>query len=138
MEKVRILKRAITLIEMIVVMILIATITGAVTLNYRKSLNEGKAFKTKEGLERVETMLSLYFAENPDANRNITDRPTLLSIAAQSPLVKNPEEFLKDGWGENYNIVCSQDENTSEAVIIVSSRKYDQYKKEKESKNRAQ
>jgi len=133
MEKVRILKRAITLIEMIVVMILIATITGAVTLNYRKSLNEGRAFRTKEGMERIETMLSLYFAENPDANRSVTDYAELLSIASQSPLVKNPKDFLQDGWGTNYEIVCK--DTGSDVEIRVSSRKYEQYLKEKDTKS---
>ena len=133
MEKVRILKRAITLIEMIVVMILIATITGAVTLNYRKSLNEGRAFKTKEGIERIETMLSLYFAENPSANRNVSDYAELFQIANQSPLVKNPKDFLQDGWGFNYEVNCK--DTGADVEISVSSKKYEQYLKEKDSKN---
>jgi prepilin-type N-terminal cleavage/methylation domain-containing protein len=133
MRKVRILKRAVTLIEMIVVMILIATITGAVTLNYRKSLNEGRAFRTKEGIDRIETMLSLYFAEHPDANKNVSEYSELLNIAANSPLVKNAKDFLQDGWGSNYDISCK--ENGSDFEILVVSPKYEQYKKEKEHKS---
>ncbi len=43
-------RRYITLIEIMIVMFLIALITGVLAYNYRGSLDEGKAFKTKTGL----------------------------------------------------------------------------------------
>ena len=46
-------KTAVTLIEMIVVMALIAMITSAVAYNYPGSLEKGRAFKTQELCSKV-------------------------------------------------------------------------------------
>lgn len=134
MKRTRRTKRAITLIEMIVVMILIATITGAVALNYRESLNEGKAFRTKEGMDRLETVLALYYAEHPGIP--IKDEyEERFRIVSESPLVRNPREFLKDGWGENYEVHIGMQDNSSDLSIEVKSRKYAQYLNEKNRKH---
>ena len=52
-------KRYITLVEMMIVMFLIAMITGVIAYNYTGSLEEGKAFKTKAGIQKIETILAL-------------------------------------------------------------------------------
>lgn len=132
MKERRPVKRAITLIEMIVVMILIATITGAVALNYRESLNEGKAFKTRAGIDRLETVLSLYYAENSTESGKSAD-DDYLSIVSRSPLVRNPQDFLVDGWGEKYQISVQIDASSA-PIITIKSKKYDQYMSEKNRK----
>lgn len=123
------IRRAITLIEMIVVMMLIATITGAVAFNYQKSLNEGRAFRTKEGKERVETMISLFFAEHPTEDKNRKGVDAFKQMAKESPLVKNEDDFLKDGWG-NYFEIETRDTG-SDVEISVKSPRYENYLKEK-------
>ncbi len=115
---------SITLIEMIVVMILIATITGALAYNYRESLNEGKAFKTKEGISRIEAIINIYLAEHPDTTNGVDWR----SVIAGSSLVKDPDTFLLDGWGKPYDIKVEQDQN-GDTRINVQSQEYDRYKK---------
>lgn len=127
------IKRAITLIEMIVVMILIATITGAVAHNYRESLNEGRAFRTKEGIERIQTIISLYYAEHPeemDAENKTNE--TFANIARQSPLVRDAQEFLRDGWGIPYKIEVAPS-TTGDVQIAVTSDKYNKYKASKKT-----
>ena len=127
MDKKRPIKRAVTLIEMIVVMILIATITGAVAYNYRESLNRGREFRTKEGMERIRTIISLYFAEHPEEIQNSGDGQALAEkIISDSPLVTNAKEFLKDGWGYKYKIDLK---NTgSDIDVQVNSQGLDNYK----------
>lgn len=126
------MRRAITLIEMIVVMILIATITGAVALNYRESLNEGKAFKTQAGMDRLETVLSLYYAEHPgEPVRGGEDE--FLNIVSQSPLVRNAKDFIRDGWGIKYEIAVQTD-ISSAPTVIVRSTKFEQYQAEKKKR----
>ncbi len=117
-------KRAITLIEMIIVMILIATITGAIAYNYRGSLNEGKAFKTKEGMSRIETILAIYFAENSDELQKY-QQGDWKKIIQMSPLIKNPDEYIKDGWGKQYDVQVSNDSGNAE--IKVHSDEYTKY-----------
>lgn len=110
-------KRFITLIEMMIVMFLIAMITGVIAYNYTGSLEEGKAFKTKNGMEKIKTIVDLYLATNPDSDTS--DIPT---IVKQSPLVKNGNELLKDGWGQDY----TYDKDDEGNFRIVSS-KYNEY-----------
>lgn len=110
-------RRFVTLIEMMIVMFLIALITGVVAYNYRGSLDEGKAFKTKAGMEKLETILSLVMAD--DLSANISDWKSMIS---QSPMVKNPRDLIYDGWGDEYQVSQNNDGH-----ILIYSPKYDAY-----------
>ena len=65
-------RRCITLIEIMIVMFLIALIAGVITYNYRGSLDEGKAFKTKAAIDKVETILNLSVADDPSLMDHIS------------------------------------------------------------------
>lgn len=110
-------RRFVTLIEMMIVMFLIALITGVVAYNYRGSLDEGKAFKTKAGMDKLETILSLVMAD--DSSANISDWKNMIE---NSPMVKNPNDLIYDGWGQEYQVTQDPD-----GRIIVHSSKYDAY-----------
>lgn len=118
-------KRFITLVEMMIVMFLIAMITGVIAYNYTGSLEEGKAFKTKAGIEKIKTILALD-AAGTDID-NIKDE--WKAVVKNSPLVQNPDELVKDGWGVEYKV--SIDEKSDGKEIVVSSDKYDDYLKKK-------
>lgn len=109
----------ITLIEIMIVMFIIALITGVLAYNYRGTLDEGKAFKTKAGMERLETLLNLKAAEDPSFLENVEGR--WKEVVENSPMVKDPQALIKDGWGEDYSVGV---ENGS---VVVSSRRYTQY-----------
>jgi prepilin-type N-terminal cleavage/methylation domain-containing protein len=94
-------KRAVTLIEMIVVMLLIATITGALAYNYKASLEKGKTFKTKEGISRIKTILQLELVDNPEAKADNMIN-TWPEIVKNSPLAGS--DLTKDGWGDPYHV----------------------------------
>lgn len=110
-------KRFITLIEMMIVMFLIAMITGVIAYNYTGSLEEGKAFKTKNGMEKIHTILDLHMASNP--GESLGDWKT---IVQNSPLVKNANELTKDGWGQEYNVTTGD-----HGSIEIKSAKYEEY-----------
>lgn len=114
-------RRFVTLIEMMIVMFLIALITGVVAYNYRGTLDEGKAFKTKAGIEKLQTILSLAVADDPNINLNGEGWKDFIKA---SPLVQNPSALIKDGWGSDYTI--NYDANTGN--VIISSAKYEAYK----------
>ncbi len=117
-------KRFITLVEMMIVMFLIAMITGVIAYNYTGSLEEGKAFKTKAGIEKIHTVLDLYLATHPEDRDNIDTR--WKDIVASSQLVKNPQELIKDGWGYEYQVSKDQ-----QGDIEIKSAKYDSYQASK-------
>jgi general secretion pathway protein G len=72
MQLIRKKRRYVTLIEMMIVMTLIILIMGVIGYNYRGALDEGKAFKTKSGTEKLETILSLAVADKPALINDIT------------------------------------------------------------------
>lgn len=112
-------RRFITLIEIMIVMFLIALITGVLAYNYRGSLDEGKAFKTRAGAERLETILNLETSKDPRLLERVeSDWP---NIVKNSPLVQNANDLIRDGWGYAYEV------KVEDGKITVYSEKYDEY-----------
>lgn len=111
-------RRNVTLIEMMIVMFLIALITGVVAYNYTGSLDKGKAFKTEQAMNRVENVLNLKMAEDPGFV--ISDWKNAVT---NSPLIQNPSSFLVDGWGQEFKV------NADNGIISITSDKYEEYKK---------
>lgn len=110
------------MIEIMIVMFLIALITGVLAYNYQGSLEEGKVFKTKVGIDRIETILNLAITQNPNLTNEVSSR--WKEIVAASPLVQNPNELVRDGWGNEYKVDVDND-----GKIIVTSeglRNYEQ------------
>ncbi len=95
-------KRFVTLIEMMIVMFLIALITGVVAYNYQGSLDEGKVFKTKAAIAKIETILELEIANDDTKKENIST--TWKDLINKSPLVKDRNALIKDGWGVEYEV----------------------------------
>lgn len=115
-------RRFVTLIEMMIVMFLIALITGVVAYNYKGSLDEGKAFKTKEGIQRIENILNLAMADDPSHLEDVGSR--WQDIIRRSPLVQNSEALMKDGWGSYYRVSFDHETNS----IKVTSDKFNEYR----------
>jgi general secretion pathway protein G len=118
-------RRAVTLIEMIVVMLLIATITGALAYNYNSSLTEGKAFRTKEGISRIKTILAIALVENDDvAPEELVHN--WQAYVRNSPMAGKEGDLEKDGWGKPYVVSMSPNQE-----IEVISESYEAYKNKK-------
>lgn len=114
-------KQFVTLIEMMIVMFLIALITGAIAYNYRGSLEEGKAFKTKMGIEQIERILDLRVADDPELLEGIESN--WKEIIRKDPLVKDANSLMRDGWGDDYKVSVQNNR------IKVESEHYKEYKK---------
>lgn len=122
MYKNTIQRRFITLIEMMIVMFLIALITGVIAYNYRGSLDEGKAFKTQSAIEKLQTILNLEVSRHPEAAGHIESE--WRKYVQASPLVNDPNALIKDGWGEDYQVSVGED-----GAVHVTSRKLEEYQK---------
>lgn len=118
---IHIVKRQITLIEIMIVMFLIAMILGVVAYNYQGALEKGKYFQSKTAQEKLETILTLIVSENPDVADHLEQNwPTLIK---DSPLVQKPASLLKDGWGGNFEVRY----NANTERVEVTSRKLEEY-----------
>jgi general secretion pathway protein G len=107
-------RRCVTLIEMMIVMFLIALITGVIAYNYQGSLEKGKAFKSEAGIEKLQTILSLAVAESGSIDLSPGEWQ---KVVMNSPLVKDPNSLVKDGWGYDYIVSFDPDSR----MITVSS-----------------
>lgn len=114
-------KRNVTLIEMMIVMFLIALISGVVAYNYRGTLDEGKAFKTAADIQNLENILNLRAANDDDALESMPS--DWKRYVEQSPLVQNAKSIMKDGWGNDYEVAVNDGE------VKVISRKFNEYKR---------
>jgi len=124
----RLTKRYITLIEIMIVMVLIAMITAVIAINYQGSLDEGRAFQTKASIEKIETILTLAAAESSANLEEVAQN--WKEKVRRSPLVKDANKIIFDGWGEEYEVkVEPQDDGTSK--IVVRSRNLEAYENRK-------
>lgn len=117
----KIKRRNITLIEVMIVMLLIAMFTGVVAYNYSGSLDAGKANTTKMAIEKLENTLALILAENPALAETVESE--WQDLVRRSPLVKNHNSLIRDGWGQEFEV--SLDSQTDE--IVVHSKKLEDY-----------
>lgn len=116
-------KRSLTLIEMIVVMVLIATISGAIAYNYKQSLNEGKAFKSREMKARIQEAINLEIMQHPEKFQGIKEN--WKTVLKHSPFITENSK-LQGGWGEEFDV----DPADSQSVVVTSKR-LDEYEKGK-------
>lgn len=115
-------KRYVTLVEMMIVITLIIMIIGVIAWNVQGSLEEGKAFKTKTGMEKLQTILEIMMANNPELEGRVAqDWPELIKF---SPLVKNVNDISKDGWGNKYEV------SVENGHVHVKSERFTQYLRE--------
>lgn len=117
-------KKAFTLLEIMIVILLIGLIGSVIGYNMKGSLDEGRAFKTKQAIVQIKDILELELAKN--------DSLTISQIVAEpekylalSGLVKNPDKMLMDGWGAK--LVISADNDT----IKITSTNLETYNTKK-------
>ncbi|MEI6531226.1 MAG: prepilin-type N-terminal cleavage/methylation domain-containing protein [Chlamydiota bacterium] len=109
-------KRSVTLIELLIVILLIGVIGGALAFNMKGSLDKGKVFKTEEGIRSIKDILELEMATTGKSLADVTEADAWKSIVLASPLAGRPEELVKDGWGNPYQVTIKE-----EQIEITSS-----------------
>lgn len=114
-------KRALTLIEIMIVMFLIMMILGVVAYNLRGAFDEGKAFKTRANIDRLQSMLEFAVAKDPQLLEEIETH--WVDIIKSDPLTKDADQLVRDGWGYEYDV------EVENGNIVVSSKQYDEYRK---------
>src|SRR6185436_17678938 len=94
-------KKALTLLEIMIVIFLITLITGAIGYNMKGTLDKGRAFRTEQGIEQLEDLLYICLAEG-EKPEELEKSPE--AIIKKYGFAKNPKKILEDGWGEGYAI----------------------------------
>jgi len=113
-------KRALTLLEIMIVICLITLITGVIGYNMKGSLDKGKAFRTEQARDQLRDMLLLALSEGTKME-NILQSPkdTLKNLG----LARDPDNLVKDGWNEDFLIRANKNKND----FIITSKRLDKY-----------
>jgi prepilin-type N-terminal cleavage/methylation domain-containing protein len=103
-------KRAVTLIEIMIVILLIGLIGGALAFNMRGSMDKGRVFKSEQNAARVYDALMMAYAEGSFELSQHNNKAKIKEILGKSPLIKDPAKIIKDAWGEDLKIELKDDE----------------------------
>ena len=121
MKKLKKSKKAMTLLEVMIVIFIIGIISSVIGYNMKGSLEKAKAFKTGEGIKKIKEIFELEMAQGTTNLQEIISDPE--TVLQNSGLVNSGKEMLKDGWGAPYQITISQRGN-----VVLKSEAYDRYK----------
>lgn len=115
-----------TLLEVMIVIFIIGIIGSVVGYNMRGSLDNGRAFKTKEGTHKLYEIVQLESDGLKDVesdglkdDRQLHDK--IKQLLKGSHLVRNVDELMKDGWGEDYQIKVDKGD------VRFYSKRYEDY-----------
>ena len=95
-------KYAITLLEIIIVIFIIGIISSVVGYNLKDSLDQGKVFKTKQGMQKIYEIVQLEDSLVEEMLNGKTYSENIATILKRSGFVKNIKNLMKDGWGNEY------------------------------------
>ena len=125
-------KRSITLLEIMIVILLIGLIGGVVSYNLKGTLDKGKAFRSEQGMKKLEDILNMelqmgHLAAVDLQGRTDTKEEALISALSHSGLIspKEMKKFIRDGWGSPYLIKKVRGNNE----VVVLSPKLEEYQK---------
>ena len=105
-------KRALTLIEIMIVIMLITLIGGAIGYNVKGSLSKGRKFKTELAKAQLADILEICVQDGMDPKTFARDPVDFLK---KSGLAKDPERLLEDGHGNRF--IVTYNEKAKEFVI---------------------
>ncbi len=110
-----------TLMETMIVIFIIGVIGSVIGFNMRGSLEESKAFKSREGISRLYEILQMEMATGRTSVASIILDPK--TALKQSGMTKKLDQLLKDGWEQPYDFVAT---DQGDDIRIISS-KYEDY-----------
>lgn len=120
-------KRALTLLEVMIVIFLITLITGVIGYNMKGSLDKGKTFKTEQAMNQLRDMLLLGLSEGKTMD-DILSNPK--KVIEELGLARDPDGLIKDGWNEKFIISA----NKNKTDFKITSKKLNQQKSKKTKK----
>ena len=117
--------RSMTLLEIMIVIFLIGIIGSVLAVNMRGAMEKGRVFKTEQAIRQVRDVLLLEVAKRELSLSDVVKNP--LQYLKESGLVRNPEDLIKDGWGEMLTIKVDKKNND---LSIFSKRLAEYYHKQ--------
>jgi type II secretory pathway pseudopilin PulG len=118
----KIKKRALTLLEIMIVIFLITLITGAIGYNMKGTLDRGRAFRTEQAKTQLHDLLLICLEDGANPDELVKDARPFLQ---RNELAKNSDKIVQDGWGKDFVIQYNRNKND----FRISSPALDKYKR---------
>ncbi len=122
-------RRALTLIEIMIVIFIIGLIGSVIGYNMKGSLDEGKSFKCEQGSKQVYDFLTLQMAQQDKEIDNILSDPE--EALRATGFVNRPDKLIKDGWNQKYVIEKIESTDGKDPDFIVFSKNWYNFLKSK-------
>jgi len=100
MKKNKMKKRAITLLEIMIVIFLIGLIGSVIGVNMKGSMDKGRAFKTTRAIEQMKDIFELQLANGGVTIDQLIAEPA--KYLKRSGMVKDPDRMILDGWNQPF------------------------------------
>ncbi len=117
-ERKRFKRRAMTLMEIMIVIVLIGIIGGVVAFNMRGGLDAGKKFKTIHAHDQVYNILMMEIAKGSCEIETIDQ--TWENVLKDSPYAGKAKELVTDGWKTRWTVTRV----TNKDDIVITSPRY--------------
>ena len=115
-------KKALTLIEVMIVIFLITLITGAIGYNMKGSMDAGRRFRSEQAKEQLHDLLLIALDEGGGKGaESIANDPE--AALRRTGLAKDPGKLILDGWGEKFDVKAAK----SGKDFDISSKNLDKY-----------
>ncbi len=110
-------KRAFTLVELMVVIVIIGLIGSVVAYNVRGSLEKGKRFKTEQAARMIRDVVEMETA----SGKSLAEfKKAPIKFLKASGVVKDAAALVKDGWGQSFTF------QVESGQLEISSPNYDE------------
>lgn len=120
-------QRGFTLIEMMVVVLIIASLVSIVSVAVLGRLEEGRRVAAKAQIRSFETALKFYKVDNgnyPDSQqglKSLVEKPSVGKIPASwRPYLEGTSKIPKDPWGGEYRYTCCDEGGNYEIKSLGS------------------
>ncbi|SCA58947.1 hypothetical protein AB751O23_BJ_00040 [Chlamydiales bacterium SCGC AB-751-O23] len=119
-----------SLVEIIVVIILITTISSSISISTYKYLQTGKAFKTRQNAMQIESSLELQVERSAPLSLSLGSEDyqrinNWKELVSRTPFFEAKPSSFKDGWGNDFQVSFSENKQK----FKITTEKYEQYKK---------
>ena len=111
-------KRPFTLLEILIVIFLIGIIGSVIGYNMKGSLDEGRAFRSRQGIEQLRDIVELQLASGWP-KENLSTPEEIKDCITRAGIAKKVDDLMKDGWGDPYVITY----NPVKDQVTVKSEK---------------
>ena len=118
-------KKALTLLEIIIVIFLITLITGAIGYSMKGSLDKGRVFKTQSAMQQLRDLFLMAVAEG-EVGEEVAKNPKL--ALQKLGLAKDPDKLVVDGWGVAFEVTYNKKKNDF-TIVSKSLEAYQEKKK---------